>query len=71
MPNKLDPKVAEAFMHEQTVLTHLRKDLGLQVYLNLELMKKTGGHTETVDADSITLLELEKIINKAIRRKKR
>lgn len=30
-------------------------------------MKKTQGHTETVGADSVTLLQLEKIINKVIR----
>jgi hypothetical protein len=30
-------------------------------------MPKTEGHTETVGADSITLLKLEKIINKVIR----
>ena len=30
-------------------------------------MSITGGHTETVDADSITLLQLKKIINKVIK----
>jgi hypothetical protein len=30
-------------------------------------MPVTGGHTETVDADLITLIELEKIINKVIK----
>ena len=58
---------AEAFSSEQSVLNHLRKNLGLPVYLTLELMKDTGGHTETIDADSISLLELEKIIKKVIR----
>ena len=58
---------AEAYGCEQIVLTHVRKDLALPVYMNLDLMKETGGHTETVDADSITLLELEKIIKKAIK----
>lgn len=58
---------AEAFGYEQIILNHLRKDLGLPIYLNLDLMKKTGGHTETVDADSITLLQLEKIINRVIK----
>jgi DNA-directed RNA polymerase subunit RPC12/RpoP len=58
---------AEAFSHEQSVLSHLRKNLGLPIYLTLELMKDTGGHTETIDADSISLLEVEKIINKVIK----
>ena len=30
-------------------------------------MPKTEGHSETVDADSISLLQLEKIINKVIK----
>jgi DNA-directed RNA polymerase subunit RPC12/RpoP len=58
---------AEAYGYEQNVLSYLRKDLGLPVYMTLDLMKKTGGHTETVDADSISLLQLEKIINKVIK----
>jgi hypothetical protein len=29
-------------------------------------MPVTGGETETVDADSVTLLELEKIINRVM-----
>ena len=58
---------SEAYGYEQIILSHLRKDLGLPVYMTFDLMKKTGGHTETVDADSITLAELEKIINKVIK----
>lgn len=58
---------AEAYGYEQIILTHLRKDLGLPAYMTLDLMKETGGHTETVDADSITLLKLEKIITKVIK----
>jgi hypothetical protein len=30
-------------------------------------MKSTGGHAETVGADSISLLELEKIVKKVIK----
>lgn len=58
---------AEAYGYEQIVLSHLRKDLGLPVYMTLDLMKKTGGHTETVDADSISLLQLERIISRVIK----
>jgi DNA-directed RNA polymerase subunit RPC12/RpoP len=61
---------AEAYSCEQILLNHLRKDLALPVYMTLDLMKETGGHTETVDADSITLLELEKIIKKVIKQSK-
>jgi len=58
---------AEAYGYEQVVLRHLRKDLGLPIYMSLDLMKKTGGHTETVDAEAISLLQLEKIINKVVK----
>ena len=32
----------------------------------LELMKETGGHSETVEADSITLLELDMLRKNSI-----
>ena len=52
---------------ETEVLRILRKDLKLPIYLSKSDMPKTEGHTETVDADEITLLQLEKIINKVIK----
>jgi hypothetical protein len=58
---------AEAIDIETQVLKILRKDLKLPIYLSKSDMPKTEGHTETVGADSITLLKLEKIINKVIR----
>lgn len=58
---------ADAYACEQVVLKHLRKDLKLPVFMTLELMKETAGHSETVSADSITLFQLEKIINKVIK----
>jgi hypothetical protein len=39
----------------------------LPIYLSKEQMPVTGGHSETIDADSITILELEKIIKKVIK----
>jgi hypothetical protein len=39
----------------------------LPVFLSTEDMPKTQGHSETVDAESISLLQLEKIINNAIK----
>ena len=56
-----------AFGYEQLVLKHLRKELKIPIFMTLDLMKETGGHSETVGADSITLLELEKIIKKVIK----
>ena len=57
---------AEALEIEKAVFKIIRKDMKLPIYLSKEDMPKTGGETETVDADSITLLQLEKIINKVI-----
>jgi hypothetical protein len=58
---------AEALEIEKVVFKILRKDMKLPIYLSKEDMPKTEGHSETVDADSITLLELEKIIKKVIK----
>jgi hypothetical protein len=53
---------------ETQVLKTLRKDMGLPIYLTKEDMPNTGGHSETVGADSVTLIQLEKIIKKVIKR---
>lgn len=60
----------EAWKIETAIFKVIRKDLGLPIFLSKEQMMKTEGQTETVDADSITLLELEKIIKRVIREKK-
>ena len=52
---------------EKEVFRILRQEHGIKSFLDKKQMPVTGGHTETVDADSITLLQLEKIINKVIR----
>lgn len=52
---------------EKIVFRVIRKELKLPVYLVKEQMPVTGGHSETIDADAITLLKLENIINKAIK----
>lgn len=57
----------EALKVEAAVFQVLRKELKLPSYLSREQMPKTGGETETVDADEITLLQLEKIIKKVIK----
>ena len=61
----------EALKIEKEVFKILRKEMKLPIFLSNEDMPKTQGHSETVDADSITLLQLEKIINKVIKRMKR
>ena len=58
---------AEAIDIETEALRILRREYELPIYLTKADMPKTEGHTETVNADSITLLELEKIINKVIK----
>jgi hypothetical protein len=57
----------EALEIEKAVFKILRKDMKLPIYLSKEDMPKTEGHSETVDADSITLLQVEKIIKKVIK----
>jgi len=57
----------EAWKVESAVFQIVRKELGLPIYLNKEQMPVTGGHTETISAESITLLELEKIIKRVIK----
>lgn len=57
----------EALDLEKQIFKVIRKDLKIPIYLTYEQMKSTGGHIETMGADSITLLELEKIIKKAIK----
>jgi hypothetical protein len=58
---------AEALRLEKAIFKVIRKDLKLPIYLSTEQMAKTDGSSETMDADRITLIELEKIINKVIK----
>jgi len=55
---------------EKTAFYVIRKKLNIPIHLTKDLMPKTGGHTETMNADTITLLELEKIIEKALKSSK-
>jgi hypothetical protein len=57
----------EALKIEKSTLKIIRKELKIPSFLSKKQMPKTYGHTETVNADSITLLELEKIIKKVIK----
>ena len=60
----------EAWRIEQAIFRVIRKDLKIPSHLSLEQMgKRLGGQSETMSADTITLLELEKIIKKVIRAK--
>jgi hypothetical protein len=57
----------EAWNVESAVFKIIRKDLLLPIHLTKEQMPKTEGQTETINADSISLLELEKIIKRVIK----
>jgi len=57
----------EALKVEKAVFKVIRKDLKLPIHLSKEQMPKTEGQSETMDADLISLKELEKIINKVIK----
>lgn len=52
---------------ESKVFKIIRTDLGLPIYLSKEEMPETGGETETVGADAVSLLDLEKIIRTVIK----
>ena len=60
-------KGIEAFKIEQKILNWIRKDLNLTQHLSIEQMPKTGGQSETVSADSITVLEIQKKIERLIK----
>jgi hypothetical protein len=62
-------KIAEEIENE--LLLHLRVNLGIPPYLSISEMGGHGGHTETVSAESISLLKLENYIATAIDRQKR
>jgi formylmethanofuran dehydrogenase subunit E len=57
-----------ALQAESQIFKILRVDMQLPVYLSKEEMPHTGGETETVGADAISVLDLEKIINAVIKR---
>jgi hypothetical protein len=58
---------ADAIDIETEVLKILRKELKLPIHLTKSHMPKTEGHTETVNADSISLIKMEKIINQVVK----
>jgi len=52
---------------ETNVFRIIRKELNLPIHLSKSETPITGGHSETINADSVTLLELEKIIKKVVK----
>jgi hypothetical protein len=58
---------SEAIDIEAKIFKIIRNDLKIPVYLSKEQLPVIRGETETINADTITLLELEKIINKVIK----
>jgi len=52
---------------EKEIFRIIRKELKIPSYLTKADMPQTGGQAETMDADLITLLQLEKIIKKVIK----
>jgi hypothetical protein len=54
----------QAWSIEKKIFIILRKELGLPAHLSKSSIGYGHGHSETVDAELITLLQLEKIIKK-------
>ena len=59
-------KGAQAHNIEQKMLNWIRRELNLIQHLTIEQMPKTGGQSETVSADSITVLEIQKKVEQLI-----
>jgi hypothetical protein len=57
----------DAWKAEKAIFKIIRKDLQIPIHLTKEQMPKTEGQSETMNADTISLLELEKIIKKVMR----
>lgn len=51
---------------ENEVLNWLRSDKGIGIHLTKDMMKQ-GGYSETIDANEITLLEIDQYLNAAIK----
>ncbi len=58
---------AEATTIETAVFRVIRKELKLPPYLSKNDMPKTRGESETIDAEAIGLVALEKVVNKVIK----
>jgi hypothetical protein len=56
----------KALIFEKRIFQVLRKELQLPIFLSKDQIRNEG-YSETINADSITLLELEKIIKKVIK----
>ncbi len=56
-----------AWKIEVDVLRWLRKDLKLPQHLTLNEMRKTGGQSETVSGDSITILEIQQKVEELLK----
>ena len=52
---------------EKEIFRIIRKELSIPIYLTKADMPHTGGQAETMNADLISLLELEKIVKKVIK----
>jgi hypothetical protein len=52
---------------EKSIFKVIRNDLQIPIYLSKDQVPVVGGHTETMEADRISLLKLDKIINKIIK----
>ena len=65
---KYDFKIgSDAIKIEKEILRWIREDLELPIHLSLKQMPITGGHTETVSADSITVIEIKKRVDQVIK----
>jgi hypothetical protein len=58
-----------ALTYESWIFYEVRNVLNIPIYMDAKSMKKTFGHTETMDAELITDLQLIKLVEKILKRK--
>ena len=54
---------------ESGIFDEVRNKLQIPVYLDAKSMRKTFGHTETMDAELISIIKLTKLVERIIKKK--
>jgi len=58
-----------ALTYESWIFYEIRNNLGIPVFMDAESMKKTLGHTETMDAERISSQQLKKLVLTILKKK--
>ena len=58
-----------ALTYESWIFDEIRNNLGIPVFMDAKSMRKTFGHTETMDAERISSLQLTKLVARVLKKK--